>query len=68
MTNKERLQIEVERLTEDEAARVVAFIEQQFSSREDSPWPPLFAGIVHSGGHDLGARSEEILRAELGAE
>jgi hypothetical protein len=66
MTSRERLQIEVQHLSESEAAAVLEFLEQQKHRQTPGPWPPSFAGIGRSGEHDLGARSEEILRAEFG--
>ena len=67
MTSRERLRIEVQTLTEREAVAVLAFLEQQRRANRTGPWPPSFAGVGRSGRHDLGARSEEILRAEFGA-
>ena len=67
MTTKERLLIEIQALSESEAAIVLEFLEQQKQARQPAPWPPSFAGIGHSGRSDLGARSEEILRAEFGS-
>jgi hypothetical protein len=67
MTTKERLLIEVQGLTDADAAAVLEFIEQQKKARRGSPWPPSFDSIGRSGRSDLGARSEEILRAEFGS-
>lgn len=68
MTTRERLLIEVQGLTENEAAAVLEFIEHQKQARQEAaPWPPAFAGIGHSGRHDLGVRSEETLRADFGS-
>jgi hypothetical protein len=67
---RERLQIEIQDLTEGEAAAVLEFLQRQQrqkKSRKPSPWPPTFAGIGRSGRSDLGARSEEILRTEFGS-
>lgn len=67
MTTRDRLLIEVQGLTEDEAAAVLEFIEHQKQARQEAPWPPAFAGIGRSGRHDLGVRSEDILRADFGS-
>lgn len=67
MTTRERLLIEVRRLSEDEAARVLDFVECQRAARPASQWPPTFAGIGRSGRSNLGAHSEEMLRAEFGS-
>jgi hypothetical protein len=67
MTTKERLLIEIQDLSDSEAAAVLEYIERRKDARTASPWPPSFAGIGRSGHSDLGARSEEILRADLGS-
>src|SRR5947209_8711294 len=67
MNTRERLLIEVQALTECEAAAALDFLEQQKRARQTASWPPSFAGIGHSGRSDLGARSEETLRAEFGS-
>ncbi|MDQ2743984.1 MAG: hypothetical protein M3Z66_17040 [Chloroflexota bacterium] len=65
---KERLLLEVRRLTESEAAAVLEFLESQASDQTAQPsWPPRFAASGHSGRPDLGAASEDILRADFGA-
>lgn len=59
---------EVQDLTDSEAAEVLEFLQQQKNARAKAAWPPSFAAVGRSGQHDLGARSEEILRAEFGSE
>jgi hypothetical protein len=67
MTIRERLQVEIQELTEAEAATVLAFLEEQKHERARGPWPPSFADIGHSGRSDLADRSEDILRTEFGS-
>lgn len=67
MTTKERLILEVQRLTESQAAAVLKFLESQaLDESAAAPWPPKFAATGRSGRTDLGATSEDILRADLG--
>jgi hypothetical protein len=70
MTTKERLLVEVQRLTESQAAAVLEFLERQAlveTAESSSPsWPPKFAGTGRSGRSDLGAASEDILCADFG--
>jgi len=67
MTNRERLLLEVQGLTDSEVAAVLEFLEERKREGQGSAWPPPFAGIGRSGRPDLGARSEEILRTEFGS-
>ena len=68
MTTKERLLLEVQQLTESQAAVVLDFLQTQALNGTSSPsWPPRFAATGHSGRPDLGAASENILRADFGA-
>ncbi len=66
MTTKERLLLEVQRLTDSQAAAVLEFLESQALGETSPPWPPRFAAAGHSGRPDLGAASEDILRADFG--
>jgi len=68
MTIQDRLIKEVQHLTESEAAAVLEFLKQQKNTSARPAWPPSFAGVGRSGAPDLGARSEELLRAELGSQ
>jgi hypothetical protein len=68
MTMKERLILEVQRLTESQAAAVLEFLQSQaLGETSTASWPPRFAATGHSGRSDLGAASEDILRADFGA-
>jgi len=68
MTTKERLLLEVQRLTESQAVAVLEFLQSQALGEVSPPsWPPRFAATGHSGCPDLGAASEDILRADFGA-
>ena len=63
MTNKEKLRVLVEKLPEQEAAALLAQLEAK--SRPGEPRRLSFTAIGRSGRHDLGARSEDILRADF---
>jgi hypothetical protein len=50
MTTKERLLLEVQRLTESQAAAVLEFLQSQAPGETSPPpWPPRFAATGHSG-------------------
>lgn len=67
MTTKERLLLEVQRLSEAQAGAVLEFLESQVLVEKSRPqWPPRFAAAGRSGRSDLAAASEDILRADLG--
>jgi len=55
-------------LTESQAVAVLEFLQSQALGEVSPPsWPPRFAATGHSGRPDLGAASEDILRADFGA-
>ena len=67
MTTKERLLIEVQRLTESQAVAVLEFLQsQEMIETSSGSWPPEFAATGRSGRPDLGAASEDILRTDFG--
>jgi hypothetical protein len=67
MTSKERLHRLVDDLSDEKAAQALALLESQFGDEAEPVTLPEFFGTPHSGKGDLAARSDEILRAELGS-
>jgi hypothetical protein len=68
MTTRERLHRLVDDLSEDQAAEALALLESQLAQEADAADLPEFFGMLRSGKGDLAARSDEILRAELGVD
>ncbi len=66
MTTRERLHRLVDDLNEDQAEEALALLESQLTEEREPEALPEFFGMLHSGKGDLAARSDEILRAELG--
>jgi hypothetical protein len=66
MTTRERLHRLVDDLNEDQAEEALALLQSQLAEEHAPEALPEFFGMLHSGKGDLAARSDEILRAELG--
>ncbi len=62
MTAKEKLQLKLKAMTEEEAAALLARLQ---ASKSDPP-PLSFASLGHSGRSDLGTTYKEIRKAEFG--
>ncbi len=68
MTTKEQLLLEVQQLTENQAAAVLEFLRSQALQKASRPeWPPRFTAAGRSGCPNLGVASEDILRADFDA-
>ncbi|WP_328469529.1 hypothetical protein [Streptomyces sp. NBC_00448] len=69
-TLREELHELIDRLPESQVAPILALVRESTPAEDGGDeWPlPDFVGALSSGKGDLGARSGEILRAELGRE
>lgn len=67
-TMREELHELIDRLPESQVAPILAIVRESTPAEDGGEeWPlPDFVGALSSGKGDLGARSGEILRAELG--